>query len=60
LIEVKQRQYEAYGVPTALLTGTMEVIMKPSWNKPGRVFIRQPFPLPMEVTTIAPNLEVGD
>ena len=60
LVEAKQRQFEAYGVPTRLLTGTLEVKLNPSWNKRGRVFIRQPYPLPMEITSIAPNMEIGD
>jgi hypothetical protein len=60
LVEMKQREFEGYGVPTGLLTGAKSVILKPDWNSNGRIAIRQKDPLPLNVLAIVPDVEVGD
>lgn len=60
LVEMKQREYEVLGAPTALLTGDKEVILKPDWNSRGRILIRQPDPLPINVLAIVPTIEISD
>lgn len=60
LTEMKQREFEVYGQPTALLTGDKEIILEPSWNSNGRIFMRQRYPLPMTILAVIPDMEVGD
>jgi len=60
LSEMKQREDEAYGEPTALLTGDKAIPLEPSWNSHGRVFIRQRNPLPMTILAVIPTVEIGD
>ena len=60
LVEMKQRETEVMGEPTQLLTGDKDIILKPSWNSNGRVFLRQNNPLPMTILAIIPDIEVGD
>ncbi|HZX69766.1 MAG TPA: ubiquitin-activating E1 FCCH domain-containing protein [Rhodanobacter sp.] len=59
LIEMKQRSTELMGDPTALLTGDKEIILDPSWNTNGRIFMRQKYPLPMTILAVIPTLSVG-
>ena len=47
-------------IPTLLVTGDEQVLIDPSWNSNGRVFVRQAYPLPATVVAIIPRLEVGE
>lgn len=60
LDEMKQREFELYGEPTRLLTGDKTIDIPPSWNKTGRIFLRQKDPLPMTILAIIPILQIGD
>ena len=60
LREYKQREFEAWGEPTALLTGEAEITVTPSWKTNGRVFIRQTDPLPITVQAVIPDVETED
>lgn len=60
LVEMKQREYEAMADPTAVLTGTKNIILKPDWNSNGRVFMRNPYPLPMTILAVSPSVETGE
>jgi hypothetical protein len=60
LVEMKQRENETLGTPTALLTGDKEIRMLPDWNTNGRLFLRQKDPLPMTILAIVPDIEVAD
>lgn len=60
LTEMKQREFEVYGDPTALLTGDKTIDLQSDWNDNGRVFIRQLYPLPVTVLAVIPEMEVGD
>lgn len=60
LVEIKERTTEPYGDPTRIRTGDIEVIIPPSWNSNGRVFIRQVDPLPLTIVAIVPYFEVSD
>ena len=60
LVEMKQRENEVMGAPTALLTGDKNITLKPAWNSNGRLFIRQNNPLPMTILAVIPDIEVGD
>jgi len=34
--------------------------MKPSWNSNGKILLRQKDPMPMNILSIAPDIQVGD
>lgn len=55
LEEIKYRDDENYDEPIELVTGTVEVNVKPRWNSNGRIFIRQTDPIPMSILAIAPS-----
>lgn len=60
LVEIKERSLEVLGEPTSLTTGDERVLIDPSWNGSGRVFVRQNWPLPATVVAIVPRLELGE
>jgi hypothetical protein len=59
LVDIKERGAENFGYPTLLATGDEKVLIDPSWNAQGRVFIRQSNPLPATVVAIIPKIEAG-
>lgn len=59
LTEMKQREFEKLGEPTALLTGDKLVTFNPSWNTHGRVFLRQKYPLPMSILAVIPDISIS-
>jgi hypothetical protein len=59
LVDIKERGAENFGCPTLLATGDEKVLIDPSWNTQGRVFVRQSNPLPATVVAIIPKLEAG-
>lgn len=60
LTEMKQREFEDYGDPTALLTGDKRIPLPPSWNVDGRLFMRQPYPLPTTILAVIPDIDIGE
>ena len=58
LTEMKQREFEPIGSPTALLTGDKEIRITSAWNKTGRIFLRQKDPLPMTILALIPDMIV--
>lgn len=60
LTEMKQRENENMGEPTALLTGDKKITLKPNWNTNGRMLLRQVYPLPMTILAVIPDVLVGD
>ena len=60
LTDIKEWLGENFGYPTMLTTGDERVLIDPSWNANGRVFVRQSYPLPATVVAIIPRLEVGE
>ncbi len=59
LVDIKERTTEQPGYPTMLTTGDERVLIDPSWNSNGRVFVRQSYPLPSTLVGAFPRLEVG-
>ncbi len=59
LVDIKERTTEQPGYPTMLTTGDERVLVDPSWNTQGRVFVRQANPLPATVVAIIPKIEAG-
>tara|TARA_R110000824_G_scaffold146356_3_gene315145 strand:+ start:8282 stop:11347 length:3066 start_codon:yes stop_codon:yes gene_type:complete len=59
MVEMKQRENEAMSTPTALFTGDKEITLKPSWNSNGRFYMRQPYPLPVTILAVIPDIVLG-
>lgn len=59
LFELKLRDSEGYDEVTELATGRVPIIVNSTWNKNGRIFIRQVDPLPMSVLAITPSGYIG-
>ncbi len=55
LREAKIRDAEDYDAPVDLLTGDLKVNFDASWNKTGRIFIRQVDPVPMTILAAVPS-----
>jgi hypothetical protein len=60
LVEVKQRSTETLGSPIQPYSGDWQVTIPTEWNRGGRLFIRQSYPLPCTVLAIVPEVSVGD
>ena len=60
LIEMKQREFEAMGDPTALLTGDKRINVQSQWSYGGRIFMRQKDPLPMTILAVVPSVILGE
>ena len=60
LTTILQRDQEAMGQPTTLLTGDKQVKLEPQWNSHGRIFYRQLDPLPFTILAIIPDLNLED
>ena len=59
LTEAKQRTTEPYGSPPALKSNEILVMLTPSWQENGSVFVRQVDPLPLSVLGITMEVAVG-
>lgn len=52
LVETKPRDTEPYGTPPRLTTGQIALATTTGWGVEGKVLIRQPNPLPLEITSL--------
>jgi hypothetical protein len=59
LDELKQRTDEAYGEPTRLYSATYTVPVPPTWVQGGQIFLRQRDPLPLNITSVTPDTNLG-
>jgi hypothetical protein len=59
MMELKQREFEAWGEPTQPATGPVELAVSSRWNLQGQVTIEQRDPLPFELLAIAPQFDIG-
>ncbi len=59
LVEAKQRTTEPYGSPPSLKTEDIKVMLTPSWQDYGQIFIRQNDPLPLTVVGITLEVAIG-
>jgi hypothetical protein len=60
LVEIKQRSMETLGSPMQPYSGDFQVAIPTEWNRGGRLFVRQGYPLPCTVLAIVPEVSVGD
>ena len=59
LTEAKQRTTEPYGSPPNLKTEDIKIMLTPSWQDYGQIFIRQTDPLPLTVVGVTLEVSVG-
>ncbi len=59
LTEAKQRTTEPYGSPPNLKTEDIKIMLTPSWQDYGQIFVRQTDPLPLTVVGITLEVSVG-
>ncbi|MCX7364198.1 MAG: hypothetical protein NTV97_20490 [Alphaproteobacteria bacterium] len=60
LQEVKQRSIETLGSAMAAFNGDWQVAIPSDWNRDGRLFVRQAYPLPCSILDLIPEVSVGD
>lgn len=59
LVEAKQRTTELYGLPPALKSEEIQVMLTPSWADSGQVYVRQSDPLPLTIVSLTLEVAVG-
>lgn len=59
LVEAKQRTTEMYGLPPALKSEEVQVLVSPNWGDSGQVAVRQSDPLPLTVVSLSMELAIG-
>jgi hypothetical protein len=58
--EVKQQWKDALGTALPAYTGDWQVTIPSEWNRDGRVFVRQGYPLPATILDLIPEVTPGD
>ena len=56
---MKDREFENYGESIAMFTGTKLQATQSTWDRQGQVIVQQDFPLPMTITAILPEVDIG-
>jgi hypothetical protein len=59
-VELKQREFEAWGEPTDLVTGYVDITVEPTYENLGQLVISQRDPLPLTILAVIPDYDVGD
>ena len=59
LTEAKQRTTENYGLPPALKSEEIPLMIDPSWSDSGQVFVRQSDPLPLTLVSMTLEVAIG-
>ena len=59
LTEAKQSTTEPYGSPPNLKTEDIKIMLTPSWQDYGQIFIRQTDPLPLTVVGVTLEVSIG-
>ena len=59
LTEAKQRTTEPYGSPPALKSEEIEILLTPSWQDAGQVYVRQTDPLPLTLVALTLEIQTG-
>lgn len=60
LNEVKQRSHETLGSAIEPFSGDWQVSIPSEWNRDGRIFVRQAYPLPATILDLIPEVVLGD
>ena len=59
LVEAKQRTTEPYGTPPFLKTQDIKIMLTPSWQDNGQLFVRQTDPLPLTIVGLTLEVAIG-
>lgn len=59
LVQYKQRATEAYGSPPSLISGEIEIVLEPSWQDGGQIYVRQSDPLPLTLVSMTLEAELS-
>jgi len=59
LVQFKQRTTEAYGAPPALISTEIEIMLEPSWQAGGQIYVRQSDPLPLTLVSMTVEAAMG-
>jgi len=59
LLEFKARSQENYDEPVDPLTGIATIRIPSTWDKGGRIFVRQSDPLPLSILGAIPEVTIG-
>jgi hypothetical protein len=60
LQEVKQRSSETLGTAMQAYSGDWQIQIPSEWNRDGRIFVQQMYPLPVTVLDLIPEVALGD
>lgn len=60
LVEFKQRTTEVYGALPSLVTGEIEIDVKPNWGDDSAIYVRQVDPLPLTVVSMTMEVAIGN
>ncbi|MBN9086242.1 MAG: hypothetical protein J0J01_05000 [Reyranella sp.] len=58
--EVKQRSAETLGTALQPFSGDWQLSVPSEWNRDGRIFVRQNYPLPATILDLIPEVSLGD
>ena len=59
LVEAKQRTTEPYGSPPNLKTKDIKIMLTPTWQDNGQLFVRQSDPLPLTIVGLTLEVAIG-
>ena len=59
LVEAKQRTTEPYGSPPDLKTEDIKIMLTPTWQDNGQLFVRQSDPLPLTIVGLTLEVAIG-
>ena len=59
LVEAKQRTTEPYGSPPNLKTEDIKILLTPTWQDNGQLFVRQSDPLPLTIVGLTLEVAIG-
>jgi hypothetical protein len=60
LAEIKQRAQETLGSALQPFSGDWQISVPSEWNRDGRIFVRQGYPLPATILDLIPEVNVGN
>lgn len=59
LVEAKQRTTEPYGSPPAMKNDEILVVLTPTWQAGGQIYVRQSDPLPLTIVNMTLEVTIG-
>lgn len=59
LVEAKQRTTEPYGSPPAMKNDEILVVLTPTWQAAGQIYVRQSDPLPLTIVNMTLEVSIG-